>query len=476
MKASDLQRYSHDPALFIDHLVQKNELGLPFRLLDHQREILRLAFAFDREGRLPWDTILFSAVKKSGKTTINAALALWWAFTQEPPNEISITANDLEQAVSKVFKTLAGLIRHNSQLAQSAEVQMTRVFISNGTEVKTIASDYRGEAGGNHGFTSWDELWGSISESSRRLWEELTPVPTRHNSIRLITTYAGWEGESHLLGDLYRQGVGKEEHPDGQGERIHPDLPIYANREARLFTYWDHEPRMSWQTDAYYTAQRRSLRPVAYLRLHENRWTVAESTLVTPELWDGCAEPTWSPAADDPDLPVWLGFDIGTVDDTTAVAVVTLDPEDDLIVLVDHRIWRPSKTAPIDLEATLEAYIRNVARRFRLIVAYGDPSQAHRSVTTLQRAHLPIKPFHQTEGNTIKMGETLYSLLRGRRLVTYPDPELRAQAMNTVGIEKTRGVRIAKASAARKVDAIVALSMACVAAVAEPVPVPLFFV
>ena len=67
----------------------------------------------------------------------------------------------------------------------------------------------------NHGFVSYDELWGYTSEASTRLWQELTPVPTRKNSIRFITTYAGFEGESKLLWDLYRQVVSPDEHPEG---------------------------------------------------------------------------------------------------------------------------------------------------------------------------------------------------------------------------------------------------------------------
>lgn len=76
------------PIAFIDRLIKRNELGQPFTLMDHQREILRLAFAFNEDGRL-WDTILYSCVKKSGKTTLNGALTLWWAATQEAPNERS---------------------------------------------------------------------------------------------------------------------------------------------------------------------------------------------------------------------------------------------------------------------------------------------------------------------------------------------------------------------------------------------------
>jgi hypothetical protein len=86
----------------------------------------------------------------------------------------------------------------------------------------------------------------------------LTPVPTRKNSIRFVSSYAGFENESQLLWDLYKQVVSKDEHPEGQGERLHSELPIYGNREARIFAYWDHEPRMPWQTEAYYQSQKKT--------------------------------------------------------------------------------------------------------------------------------------------------------------------------------------------------------------------------
>ena len=115
------------PIHFIDKLVKKNELGHPFRLSDHQREVLRLAFAFDQDGRLPYDTIVYSCIKKSGKTTLNGALTLAWGFTQEAPNEILILANDLEQTLARVFRTMEGIIQHNPELQREAEVHLIRV-------------------------------------------------------------------------------------------------------------------------------------------------------------------------------------------------------------------------------------------------------------------------------------------------------------------------------------------------------------
>jgi phage terminase large subunit-like protein len=130
-------------------LVKKNELGQPFTLSDHQREILRLAFAFDQDGRLPWDTILYSCIKKSGKTTLNGAITLAWGFTQEAPNEILILANDLEQSLARVYRTMEGIIQHNPELRREAEVQTKSIYLANGTVITAISGDYAGAAGSN---------------------------------------------------------------------------------------------------------------------------------------------------------------------------------------------------------------------------------------------------------------------------------------------------------------------------------------
>jgi phage terminase large subunit-like protein len=89
-----------------------------------------LAFAFDDDGRLPYDTIIYSCPKKSGKTAVNGALTLWWAFTQESPNEILILANDLEQSLARVYKTMEGIIRHNPELGQETEIQTKTIYLN----------------------------------------------------------------------------------------------------------------------------------------------------------------------------------------------------------------------------------------------------------------------------------------------------------------------------------------------------------
>jgi hypothetical protein len=306
-------------------------------------------------------------------------------------------------------------------------------------------------------------LWAYASESSTRLWEELTPVPTRRNSIRFVSTYAGFHGESQLLWDLYRQAVATNEHPEGQGERLHPTLPIFANREARLFAYWDHEPRMPWQTQEYYDSQKKTLRPGTYLRLHQNQWAGSEQTFITPEMWDPCVDQSHHPSTTDRD-PLFVGIDVGIKHDNAARVAVKWDETGEKLILVSHRIWKPTPTEPLDLENTVEEDLRELNDQADVVEYLADPYQMHRSITTLQAAALPIQEFAQTTANCTLMGQTLFDLLNGQNLVLYADDELRQQALSTVSVETPRGWRIAKEKASKKIDAIVALSMACVAA------------
>src|SRR5258705_12960497 len=81
-------RYARDPVRFIDECIQVNERGRPFRLTPTQRAVLTTAFLFDKRGQLPWSTFVYSAPKKSGKTTLNACITLWGLYTQDAPTEL----------------------------------------------------------------------------------------------------------------------------------------------------------------------------------------------------------------------------------------------------------------------------------------------------------------------------------------------------------------------------------------------------
>lgn len=257
--------------------------------------------------------------------------------------------------------------------------------------------------------------------------------------------------ESKLLWELYREGVGPDEHPDGQAERLHPTLPLWLNRGARLLTYWDHEPRMPWQTPARYASQRRTLRPGTYLRLHENRWASAVTAFITGEMRDPCVDPERTPVLTSRFVELFVGVDAGIKYDTAAG--VGLLRDGDRLVLATHRIWKPSPVESLDIEATIEQYLRELHAGYLVRTILVDPYQLHRTITTLSSAGLPIEEFPQTTANTTRMGQALFDLLHGRNLRLYPAEDLHAQAMNTIAVESPRGWRIAKEKAAKKIDA-----------------------
>jgi len=116
---------------------------------------------------------------------------------------------------------------------------------------------------------------------------------------------------------------------------------------------------------------------------------------------------------------------------------------------------------------TVEEDLRELNEQNDVVEIFADPYQMHRSITTLQAAGVPIKEYAQNQANCTLMGQTLCDLLTGLNLEVYPSDELRQQALSTVAVENPRGWRIAKEKASKKIDAIVALAMACVAAMAH---------
>ena len=77
-----------NPVTFIDKLIKRNELAQPFRLTDHQRKILRLAFALTVTAACRGIRFFTAASRRAARLPSTDALMLAWGFTQEPPNEI----------------------------------------------------------------------------------------------------------------------------------------------------------------------------------------------------------------------------------------------------------------------------------------------------------------------------------------------------------------------------------------------------
>ena len=439
------------------------ELRSGFDLRPWQRAAVLAMFPEDGSTS-QYETFLLSTVKKAGKTSINAWMVLYAAAVAFPDGETAyVIANDADQAEENTFSLILQAVRvAGLEASGAAVIKRDRVlFPESGTRIITLPADYAGSAGARFGITSFTELWAYRHESHIRLWEELTPNPNRR-SLRIVDSYAGFDGDAPALEPLWERALA--------GQRVDDDMPIFTN--GRLWAFIDQgeeAQERGWlgdpgEMDAYYDEQRASLRPGTYNRLHLNQWQSSEEAFITAEQWDACV------VAERPKNvrgKVFVGLDAATKKDCTAVVAVT--PEGDDIRLVAHKIWAPRRGRPVDLE-DVESYVLQLTKAYDVVTVEFDPYQMERSKDILRQARVPMNQLTQATTNLTAAGQTLYDLVAQRRLVLYADRELRQHALNAVATQSGRGWKLSKEKSSKKIDATVALSFACLAAIRDPKP------
>jgi phage terminase large subunit-like protein len=455
---SKLDRWRRDPISFIEQVLIDPETGQPFQLYAEQRTFLCHAFELTPEGRMRHTELVFSAGKKSGKTAMAAMVVIYTAVVLAPGGEIYTLANDLEQSSSRVFRAVADILRASPLLADAVDITATRItFRSTSTTIQAVANDYAGFSGANPSLNVYDELAYYNSESSRRLWDEGVPSPARRISFRLSVSTAGFDGEPSPLRDLYDRAMEK-------GEEIAADLRVHEN----MLCYWTHEMRAPWQSPQWVSEMRRTLRPSQFARLILNQWTASESTFVELEQWDAITDPEMTPLLVKTSMPVWAGLDLGLKHDSTALVAVGWDGN--RIRIVNHQVFIPREGETLDIEATAEAAVLSLKSRFAVREVRFDPWQGVGLSQRLTRAGVKMVEYPQHLSNLSLMGGNLLDLIKNKQLAAYPSEELRNAIAKTVIVESSRGFRLGKAVKSHRVDIIIALAMALIAATAEGGP------
>lgn len=458
------------------HWVMDENLGiaLPIRLLQHQKTLLRFMFAFT----VNWRQMIWSCPKKSGKTAIAGLVARYVAehFTQR--GEVLCMANDLEQSIGRVFKASKDSIelnpdydRHNHRLGDRWHVLARELLHEpSGTTIKAISSDYKGEAGANPVLTLWTELWGYTSETSRRFWSELTPVPTRKRSFRFIETYAGYTDESDILLDVYNTAVKRgrrlthEDLAPWGGWPFEDDPPVYVNEEAGTVAYWDDGPigrRMPWQTPEYYASEAQTLTEEQFNHLHNNWWQNSISQFLDEQWWTRQTIPL--PALD-PNEPCVLGADASVTSDCTGLVLVRRHPErHDELVQQYVEAWHPSPEHPMDYSNTIEPAIKALCTRLNVVQLAYDPYQLHKLATDLRNEGVVwAKPFNQGVDRE-RADYQLFTLIRDKRIWHGGDPTMLEHIQNAgkhQAKDEDTKLRIVKKPKGGHIDLVVATSMA----------------
>lgn len=491
------------------------ETSAPMVLEPGQRTYLNMAW----HSEYDFVTLLYSTIKKSGKTAIAGVQGRYAAEFSGNKAEVYAVANDKEQAKDRAYESAKTSIELDPRYDKSKRgipgswriIERQAVHEPTGSIMRAIASDYEGSAGGNPTLTLWTELWGFTLERFKRLWDELTPVPTRARSMRLVETYAGFEDESELLMDLYKTGMrgrratvrdlepyawppGSDPWP--YADREHP--PIWINEDARMLTYWDTavEPtnyarRMPWQVgargDAYYKEQASQLRPEAFDRLHRNLWQNSVSEFLPIAWWQACKQGSIKASIQRPEsYPVVMAVDASISGDCTAVVGISRHPDDTPIevetavngrtvraFITRHeketvgrfaQVWHPPGNGGTIDYSVVKASIIDYCKRYNVVCLVYDQFQLHGMMQELTREGIVwCKVFSQAADREIADMD-LYAAVRDRK--HWHDDEFDEQYVKNAAAHqlgqgaKVERLRIVKKAKDTPVDPTVSLSMA----------------
>ena len=498
----------------------------PIILTEHQKLIIRETLSKKPDGMFKYVTILYSAPKKSGKTAIAAAVSMYLAETHTNMGHIYCLANDGKGAEDRQFGAIRKCITLHKKLGgplAHLKITANSLRYDNHTEHEAIPCDPSGEAGAEPDFTFWSEMWG-FSEKQKhkeRLWTELTLPPTKYGrSLRWVESYAGFQGESRILENLYNMGV-----HDGVPHPIlntELGLPVYVNEDAQLFCYWDHEARMPWQDDAYYKAEAKALDPQEFARVHRNEWQRPVTKYLEDVWWKNCGDSTLTPIEEvqippffyaDNELlrsneewtaqreevdkireqlaemtleavhtrrltemealrqkkrllqPTVMAIDASTDFDASATVLVTRHPAypETHVAVRRTSVFYP----PINLVHMIERTIREWYLKYNLVwIAYDPYQMVHLRQTLEDQLDVPFFSFNQGTGRALS-DKKLLDMVVAQQVLYNPDeavtPGIKelSQHLKNAGKKQAgqTGLRIVKESRAPN-DAAVALSMA----------------
>lgn len=447
-----------DPVHWITTHFYIPETGGPITLYPFHVASLREALATDADGLFRYSTVVWSAIKKSAKSSIAAAVALWMAW-QRPWSTIKIIANDLKQADSRVFFYIRRCLILNKAMGDQVQIRNYKISLPNHSTIEAIPIDPKGEAGGNDDLVVYSEIWGWKHDIARQMWTETTLSPLKYGkSLRWAETYAGFSGESPILEELYDRGV-------THGECIDSENEFY--KKDRLLVIWNTKPTMPWQSHEYYAQEAADLLDAEFERIHHNAWGSSTSSFVPSEWWDACKVPAL-PAYEK--LESWvIALDAAVEGDCFGLVAVT---RKNGITIVRHvRKWTPPKGGqimyfapkgtPPEQDESPAGELRRICSRHSVVKVCYDPYQLHSFCNQLKEELIVYFDEFPQASKRLLSDKSLRDAIRERQIFHDGNLDLREHILNANA--KSEGdsdkLRLVKRKETLKIDLAVCLSM-----------------
>lgn len=423
----------------------------PLKLHPFQMEIARTVL--DSGAR----TVGIMLPRGSGKTTLNAAIALYAFFTWGEGANVVVVAVDERQA-GLAFSAARRMVELEDELSSRVHVYRTHLHLPlTDSTFQTLPASPAALEGLDFVVALCDEA-GVIS---REVFETVqlaqgkrersvvvaigTPGPKLDDQVLLsLREYAADHPEDGSLRWLEYSAAGFEHHPadcEHCWELANPALDLFLHRDA-LQALLPPKTR-----EAVYRRSR--LCQLA---------SEAEGSFLPPGVWDDLSTGEPIPKGS----KVVVSLDGSFSQDTTALVVATVAEEPHLDVV---KTW--SKPPGDDdwrvpvLE--VEDAIRDACKRWDVLEVVADPFRFQRTLQVLEQEKLPVVEFPWSPSRITAATGDFYNGCIAGKLTHSGNAEMSAHVAGAVLKEDSRGVRIDKQSRSRNAPLIDCLAAALMA-------------
>jgi len=167
-----------------------------------------------------------------------------------------------------------------------------------------------------------------------------------------------------------------------------------------------------------------------------------------------------------PGAPTWVGIDVGTTVDSTAVVAVQRHEEDSTRWHAVVRVWMPAEGRLVDLD-DVARYLIELSDTYELVDVAYDPRSMRDMAARLEDTHgLPMQLFPQSTARMAPATATGHGLITSGGLTwSTHDPAQRDLVEWQLTNAEARyldegGFRLSKSKSSEKIDAAIALVMA----------------
>ena len=478
--------------------------GRPIVLLEWQRDFLMRAFGWKRaDGTRRFRTIYVEVPKKNGKSTLVSAITLYLALEpDENAPEVYLNAVDREQA-GIVFEEACRMVEASDALSRRLKISRYHGTIADPArygKIQKNSADAPSKDGVNASAVIFDEIH---RFKSRELWDIMTYAGiSREQPIRIVITTAGEECE----GVWYEQREFSEKVSAGIIENTsHLGIVYRARTEADEGGADDLDDPETWKkanpsmgytmsiedfAREYEEARAKGGAELAnFLRLRLGVVARAEGKFVDMVAWNECSTVPLL----DPDAPCWMGLDLSSKNDLSALVILTGNeadgfdlecrfwlPEDIIVALetqhgLPYRQWAREglitlTPGPVIDYGFIEREIVDLASSRNLVQLLTDPWNAYDLSQRLLNTHgLPVVTIAQTPPKLTDGTKRLNDWIMARKLRHGGHPILRYHASNAVVRQDSNGnIKLDKERSKKKIDGMAALVNAAAGVIVSP--------